>query len=164
MPCHWLMGVPSCQFSPAPPSSRLSRAALNASQSATRPVFDVSLTPPLVAQPYEVGRAVVSESKSGVTAWATFPIGSSPPARAAKPSTPTRARVRTVLFSLIESPVEPRLRKLRSPPRSAPRRAWHGGPCRFSLTPALNTMSIRIGVSKASIASRIAELLDDLQS
>ena len=47
-----------------------------------------------------------------------FPKGSSPPARAARVSTPSRARVTTVLFSFIESPVGPRLRKLQF--------AWHG--------------------------------------
>ena len=51
MPCHWSMAVPSNQFSLAPPSSRLSRAALNASQSATRPVFEALATAPLVSHP-----------------------------------------------------------------------------------------------------------------
>ena len=76
-----------------------------------------------------------------------FPAGSSPPARAAKARTPTRARVTTVLFSFIESPVEPRLGKLRSLAPPASSREWHGGPSGFSLHPGLHNMSTRMGVS-----------------
>ena len=50
MPCHWSMGVPSNQFSLAPPFSSLFLAFSSASQSATRPVFDAA-TAPRVSQP-----------------------------------------------------------------------------------------------------------------